>query len=44
METKSNRTKMEIVLQKLKFDNCFVVDSIGRSDGLAMLWSDKSNL
>jgi hypothetical protein len=40
METKMNNKKIEFLRAKLKFDNMFVVESVGRSGGLAMLWSD----
>ncbi|XP_059436330.1 uncharacterized protein LOC132169290 [Corylus avellana] len=44
METKMNAKKMEFVRIKLKFDNMFAVDSVGRSGGLALLWMDKLQL
>jgi exonuclease III len=40
METKCHRNKMESVRVKLGFDCLFVVDSVGRSGGLALLWKD----
>jgi hypothetical protein len=41
METKCHRNKMEFVRVKLGFECLFVVDSVGRSGGLALLWNDK---
>jgi hypothetical protein len=38
METKLHRRKMEANRIKLGFDGMFVVDSIGKSGGLALLW------
>lgn len=38
METKCAKEKMEEVKRKLKFDYCFVVDSLRSSEGLAFLW------
>jgi exonuclease III len=40
METKCHRNKMEFVRVKLGFACMFVVDSVGRSGGLALLWHD----
>jgi hypothetical protein len=41
METKLRSNKMAIIKQKLGFKNMLVVDSIGRSGGLALLWKDE---
>ncbi|XP_019166531.1 PREDICTED: uncharacterized protein LOC109162266 [Ipomoea nil] len=38
-ETWSDTRRLERVRVKLKYDNCFVVDSSGRGGGLALLWS-----
>jgi exonuclease III len=38
METKLRQKKMEIVRIKLGFHNMFVVDCVGKSGGLALLW------
>jgi len=38
METKLNSKKMEAIQTKLDFDAIFVVDSIGKSGGLALMW------
>jgi hypothetical protein len=38
METKLTRQRMELVKTKLDFDGLFVVDCIGKSGGLALLW------
>jgi hypothetical protein len=40
MKTKCHRNRMEYVRVKLGFECLFVVDSVGRSDGLALLWND----
>jgi hypothetical protein len=40
METKCHRNRMEYVRVKLGFECIFVVDSVGRSGGLALLWND----
>lgn len=40
METKLRKIKMENVRCKLGYLNMFVVDRVGRSGGLALLWSD----
>lgn len=37
METKCNSLKINKIRRFLKFDNCFIVDSLGFSGGLAML-------
>ncbi|XP_059429221.1 uncharacterized protein LOC132163036 [Corylus avellana] len=44
METKCRKNKMEVVRVKLGFEGMFVVDPIGRSGGLALLWKDISLL
>ena len=41
METKPWKSKMEVVRYKLGFPNLFVVDCVGKSDGLALLWGDE---
>jgi hypothetical protein len=41
METKLGGNKMATIRQKVGFKNTFVVDSVGRSGGLALLWSDE---
>ncbi|XP_042950057.1 uncharacterized protein LOC122282168 [Carya illinoinensis] len=40
-ETKSRRTKVETVRNRLGFECSFVVDSIGRSGGLVMMWKQE---
>lgn len=37
IETMCNKMCMENVRRSINFENCFVVDSIGKSEGLAML-------
>ncbi|GLT72801.1 hypothetical protein SLA2020_447050 [Shorea laevis] len=44
METKLRRTEMASLRVKLGFDSLFVVDSVRRSGGLAMLWKEEVNL
>jgi hypothetical protein len=44
METKLRSNKMAIIKQKLGFKNMLVVDSIGRSGGLALLWKDEEGV
>lgn len=41
IETKCSKEKLEIIKNKLNFDNFFTIDSIGTSGGLSLLW--KSN-
>jgi hypothetical protein len=40
METKLQKNKMEMVRPKIGFDNLFVVECVGKSGGLALLWED----
>jgi hypothetical protein len=40
METKCSKARVEVVRIKLGFAGAFVVDSVGRSGGLALLWKD----
>jgi hypothetical protein len=44
METKLQRTKMTCLRVKLGFDSMFVVDSVGRSGGLALFWKEDVQL
>lgn len=39
-ETKLFLFKAHNLRVQIGFDNCFVVDDMGRSGGLALLWSD----
>lgn len=41
METKVHRNEMETIKQIAGFKKMFVVDSVGRSGGLALLWSEE---
>ncbi|XP_042988623.1 uncharacterized protein LOC122316153 [Carya illinoinensis] len=41
METKCSKTRIEEVSKILNFDSCSVVDSIGSSGGLALMWNNK---
>lgn len=40
METKLEKNKMETVRIKRGFSNLFVIESMGRSGGLALFWDD----
>jgi hypothetical protein len=44
METKSRKNKMEGIRIKIGFEGLFVVDPVGRSGGLALLWKDSDDL
>jgi exonuclease III len=44
METKLDIRMMEFVRIKLRFKHCFMVPSLGRSGGLALLWNDEVEL
>lgn len=44
METKMRNNRMEKVRLKLDFDNMFVVDCVGRSGGLALLWTAEAGV
>jgi hypothetical protein len=44
METKLRGEKMELILLKLGIPNMFIVDCIGRSGGLALLWDENVTL
>ena len=41
METLCYRNQLEFLKNKLNFENMFVVDRVGRSGGLALLWDGK---
>lgn len=43
-ETISNKTKMEAIRIKLGFEGMFVVEPVGRSGGLVMLWRDSEDI
>jgi hypothetical protein len=44
METKLRQKKMERLKSKMGFQNFFVVDCVGRSGGLALLWREDLEL
>jgi exonuclease III len=44
METKCRKEKMERIRVRLGFNGMFVVDPVGRSGGLVLLWKDAKNL
>lgn len=39
-ETKSRRNYMESIVEKMGFNDLLVVDAIGKSGGLAVMWKD----
>jgi hypothetical protein len=41
METKIRKNKMEVIQCKLNFENMFVVDSVGKSGGIALFWGEE---
>ncbi|XP_040998143.1 uncharacterized protein LOC121244182 [Juglans microcarpa x Juglans regia] len=43
-ETRMKSQQLEFCKLKLGFRNCFGVDSVGRSGGLALLWKDEINV
>jgi hypothetical protein len=44
METKLRQVKMERIRYSLGFNNLFVVNSVGKSGGLALLWNEDAGL
>jgi hypothetical protein len=40
METKMNTRRAARIRIKLGFDHCFVVDCVGKSGGLMLLWKN----
>ncbi|KAL9436069.1 hypothetical protein AB3S75_022188 [Citrus x aurantiifolia] len=44
METLCGKDKLESIKRKLGFDGLFVVDRVGRSGGLALLWDANTNV
>ena len=42
IETKRKNAEMDWLRVKCDYDNCMVVDSVGRVGGLAMLWNNQS--
>lgn len=44
METKCDNDRMELAKREMKFDNHFVVNSMGKSGGLTLLWKDEVNV
>jgi hypothetical protein len=43
-ETKLASNKMAFIRQKVGLKNMFVMDSVGQSGGLALLWSEEVSL
>jgi hypothetical protein len=44
MEAKSSKSKMKFIQVRLGFEGPFVVDPIGRSGGLPLLWKEKNEV
>ena len=44
IETKRKNAEMDWLRVKWDYDNCMVVDSVGRAGGLAMLWNNQSQI
>lgn len=44
METLSKQKKMELIRCRLEFERLFVVNPVGRSGGLALLWKEAPDL
>lgn len=44
MKTKLLAKKMERIKRRVKYDECFVVELVGRSGGLAMMWEGELDL
>lgn len=45
IETKCNRSKMEVVKKSIQFDSCFFsIDSRSSSGGLALFWKQEVDL
>jgi hypothetical protein len=40
METKLHNKNLDYLRIRLKFDHWFMVDSVGRSGGLILMWND----
>lgn len=40
METKCSKTRVEVIRVKLGFAGAFIVDPVGHSGGLALLWKE----
>lgn len=43
-ETKLRNNEFETVRKKCRLDGCFVVYSVGRRGGLALLWKEEVNV
>jgi hypothetical protein len=41
LETKLLANRLEFIKIKAGFTNCFGIDSIGKSEGLALMWNDE---
>jgi len=44
METRMQQNKADRLRSKLGFDNCFVVDSKGKSGGMMLFWNSSSGV
>lgn len=40
METKAKKKKVEYVNRKLKFNNVFTIDAVGKLGGIALFWNN----
>lgn len=43
-ETKSNKSEILRVKNKLRFDKMVCVEAVGRVDGLALFWDEEANI
>ena len=41
METLVDKGKVEVIKEMIKYEGCYVVDNVGHSGGLAMLWEEQ---
>lgn len=44
IEIKLNSSRLAYLKNKLGFEGCFVVDSMGRSEGLMLLWKNEMEI
>jgi hypothetical protein len=44
MEIKLRKEKMELIRNKLGFSSMFVVDSVGRSGGMVLVWGEEISM
>ena len=41
METLVDKGKVEVIKEVIRYEGCYVVDNVGHSGGLAMLWEEQ---